>query len=112
MNTVMMLEDMGHTVLEAGSGTKALAFLTERDIDLIVTDQGHAPNDGVPARQYRARALARIYDRSSHRILGTAAGGTHGPATSVEAFGERQLEDIIQKAMSGQFRLPRQSYDS
>ncbi|MFZ2104017.1 MAG: response regulator, partial [Roseiarcus sp.] len=40
MNTVMMLEDLGHTVLEANSGQKALEILRrEKKIDLLVADQ-------------------------------------------------------------------------
>jgi PAS domain S-box-containing protein len=38
MNTVMMLEDMGHTVLEAISGSQALEMMAERSIDLVITD--------------------------------------------------------------------------
>jgi CheY-like chemotaxis protein len=39
MNTVMMLEDMGHTVVEANSGAQALGILENQDIDMIITDQ-------------------------------------------------------------------------
>ena len=40
MNTVAMLEDLGHTVVEANSGKKALELLnSSADIDLVVTDQ-------------------------------------------------------------------------
>ncbi|MFZ0207283.1 MAG: PAS domain S-box protein [Roseiarcus sp.] len=40
MNTVMMLEDLGHTVLEANSGQKALDILRgEKKVDLLVTYQ-------------------------------------------------------------------------
>jgi CheY-like chemotaxis protein len=40
MNTTAMLEDMGHVVLEAHSGTQALQILKrEGAIDLMVTDQ-------------------------------------------------------------------------
>ena len=40
MNTVHMLEDLGHTVFEAYSGYEALEILRrEDDIDLVVTDQ-------------------------------------------------------------------------
>jgi CheY-like chemotaxis protein len=40
MNTVAMLEDLGHTVFEAGSGTRALEILRrEESVDLIITDQ-------------------------------------------------------------------------
>ena len=39
MNTVAMLEDLGHTVLEAGSATRALEILkSEPKLDLLITD--------------------------------------------------------------------------
>ncbi len=39
INTVAMLEDLGHSVLGAGSAQEALAVLTEHpDIDLVITD--------------------------------------------------------------------------
>jgi CheY-like chemotaxis protein len=40
MNTAAMLEDLGHTVLEANSGKQALDILQrEKKVDLVVTDQ-------------------------------------------------------------------------
>ena len=40
MNTVAMLEDLGHTVFEAYSGKEALEILRREDsVDLVVTDQ-------------------------------------------------------------------------
>jgi len=40
MNTAAMLEDLGHTVLQAESGQQALEVLGAADrVDLIVTDQ-------------------------------------------------------------------------
>ncbi|MES2492487.1 MAG: ATP-binding protein [Pseudomonadota bacterium] len=40
MNTAELLEDMGHEVIEAMSGAKALALFAEHgDIDLVITDQ-------------------------------------------------------------------------
>ncbi len=112
MNTVMMLEDMGHTVLEAGSGSKALAFLADRDVDLIVTDQA------MP--QMTGSQLANIVrERWPHIPIILATGYSELPPEAradllrlSKPFGERQLEDIIQRAMSGQARQPRQSYDS
>lgn len=38
-NTAAMLEDMGHTVVEAGSGDEALEALQREAFDLVVTDQ-------------------------------------------------------------------------
>jgi CheY-like chemotaxis protein len=40
MNTIAMLEDLGHTVFEAASGKEALdVFRREKDIDVVITDQ-------------------------------------------------------------------------
>jgi CheY-like chemotaxis protein len=40
MNTAAMLEDLGHTVMQASSGDKALAILNEgAKIDVLITDQ-------------------------------------------------------------------------
>jgi CheY-like chemotaxis protein len=48
MNTVMMLQDMGHEVLEAISGTEALNVMTMNGSrDLIVTDQNMPSVTGV-----------------------------------------------------------------
>lgn len=38
MNTVEMLEELGHVALEAKDATTALAILAERNIDLLLTD--------------------------------------------------------------------------
>jgi CheY-like chemotaxis protein len=48
MNTVAMLEDLGHTVVEAYSGTEALAILRkDNGVDLVVTDQAMPYMTGV-----------------------------------------------------------------
>lgn len=48
MNTVALLEDLGHDVLEAGSGEEAIALFRERaDIELLVTDQAMPRMTGV-----------------------------------------------------------------
>ena len=38
MNTVLMLQDLGHNVLEATSGIDALQVLSKSDVDLVITD--------------------------------------------------------------------------
>lgn len=40
MNTVAMLEELGHEVIEARSGHEALEVLESQPIDLLITDQG------------------------------------------------------------------------
>jgi PAS domain S-box-containing protein len=56
MNTVALLEDLGHRVLEAYSGAEALEiFRQEPDIDLVITDQAMPLMTGV---QFAKTALA------------------------------------------------------
>jgi PAS domain S-box-containing protein len=38
MNTVLMLEDLGYDVIEAASGTDALAILSSEQVDLVISD--------------------------------------------------------------------------
>lgn len=48
MNTVTMLEDLGHTVFEAYSGNEALEILRREDsVDLVVTDQAMPKMTGI-----------------------------------------------------------------
>ncbi len=39
LNTTAMLEELGHSVVEAFSGAAALALLRQQDFDLLITDQ-------------------------------------------------------------------------
>jgi PAS domain S-box-containing protein len=53
MNTVAMLEDMGHTVFEAYSGKQALEILRREDsIDLVVTDQAMPKMTGTELAKF------------------------------------------------------------
>ena len=47
MNTVGMLEDMGHKVREAGSGAEALKILASGGIDLMITDHAMPGLTGI-----------------------------------------------------------------
>ena len=48
MNTVAMLEDLGHSVFEAYSGKEALEILRQQDsIDLVITDQAMPQMSGT-----------------------------------------------------------------
>jgi PAS domain S-box-containing protein len=46
-NTTAMLEDMGHSVMEAVSGEEALELLREHRFDLVITDQSMPRMTGV-----------------------------------------------------------------
>jgi len=46
-NTTAMLEDLGHSVMEAGSGEEALQLLRQHRFDLVVTDQSMPRMTGI-----------------------------------------------------------------
>ena len=46
-NTAAMLEDLGHTVLEASSGAAALEILRREPVDLVITDQAMPKMTGM-----------------------------------------------------------------
>jgi CheY-like chemotaxis protein len=69
MNTVALLEDLGHKVFDAHSGEEALEiFRRESSIDLIVTDQAMPKMTGA---QFAEKALA---ERDVPIILATGYG--------------------------------------
>jgi CheY-like chemotaxis protein len=64
MSTVMMLEDLGHEVIEANSGESALAILSNNpSIDLLITDYAMPKMNGAEL----AKAARKI--RSNLPIL-------------------------------------------
>jgi len=104
MNTVMMLEDMGHAVVEVGSATKALAVLAEKDIDLVVTDQAMPQMTG-------SQLADAIKERWPHIPIVLATGYSELPPGAradllwlSKPFSEQQLDDAIRRAVVGQPR--------
>jgi len=99
MNTVMMLEDMGHTVIEANSAPRALAILAEERVDMIVTD--HA----MP-RMTGADLAKTVKEKWPDIPIVIATGyaelppGYHSDLIRIsKPFGERQLADAIGKCL-------------
>jgi CheY-like chemotaxis protein len=99
MGTVGLLEDMGHAVLEAGSGQEALdLFEAHPEIDLVVTDQAMPKMTGVElAASLRARRpdiaiiLATGYSDMPEGAAGnvsTRLGKPFGPADLTRAIAE------------------------
>ena len=100
MNTVMMLEDMGHTVIEATSGAKALAVLAERPVDLLVTDQAMPQMTGSQLSEVVRERWPQI-----PVILATGYSELPPEARAdllrlSKPFSERQLEDALRRALS------------
>ncbi len=100
MGTVGMLEDLGHTVLEAGRGEEALEiFDAHPDIDLVLTDQAMPGMTGAQlAEALRGRrpdlpiilctGYGELPTGSEHFITGRLG----------KPFSEHQLVDAITKA--------------
>ena len=100
MNTVMLLEDLGHRVVDASSGVEALEMLKQHpDIDLIITDQAMPQMTGV---QFALAALALRSDLPV--ILATGYGeipvGTQVPLTKLsKPFRQDDLAASIAQAL-------------
>jgi CheY-like chemotaxis protein len=59
-NTAAMLEDMGHVVVEAGSGEEALAALRKENFDLVISDQVMPRMTGAELMQAIEREWPRL----------------------------------------------------
>ncbi|MBV8915843.1 MAG: response regulator, partial [Acetobacteraceae bacterium] len=82
LGTAALLEDLGHAVLEAGSGLEALRRLRENpDIDLVITDQAMPLMSGTDL----ARALASEFP-SIKVILATGITDSLGEAEDALAL--------------------------
>ncbi len=95
MNTVAMLEDQGHTALQAASGEAALAVLASHRVDLVITDQAMPGMTGLELAGH-VRALAPDLPL----ILATGyaelpGGAEHGFAKLAKPFHNSDLEKII-----------------
>ena len=103
MNTVALLEDLGHKVFEAWSGEEALEiFEREPDIDLIVTDQAMPNLTGVELIE---RVLARRPDLPI--VLATGYGELPAPGANAavirlgKPFAQTDLERAVAQALAG-----------
>ena len=96
MNTAALLEDLGHQVIEAGSGEEALALLGEHtDIDLIITDQAMP---GMTGSQLIATVRGDRPDLPI--ILATGYGETPSDASHAvhrlgKPFGQKELQNAV-----------------
>jgi PAS domain S-box-containing protein len=102
LNTVMILEELGHDVVEAHSGEEALAVLEQRpDIDVLITDQamphmtGMALAGEVASRWPNlpvilASGYAEINDAQALRLPRLA-----------KPFGRVELERVLRRVSEG-----------
>jgi PAS domain S-box-containing protein len=101
LNTAAMLEDLGHTVLEATSAKKALEILRrESRIDLVITDQAMPVMTGSDLA-----AVIRAERPGLPIILATGfaelpPGADEGLPKLAKPFRQQQLAEIIAKTVA------------
>lgn len=101
LNTAAMLEDLGHTVLEATSGTSALDIVRREDnIDLVITDQAMPHMTGSDLA-----AAIRLEKPDMPIILATGfaelpPGADEGLPKLSKPFLQEQLADAIAKTVA------------
>lgn len=101
--TVAMLEDMGHIVVEAGSGASALTKLAEgNDFDLVITDQAMPNMTGVELAQsiHEQFPTLPIILASGYAEMPEGA-KDHFAARLDKPFSERMLGKALRNVMSG-----------
>ncbi|MDW5317182.1 PAS domain-containing protein [Rhizobium sp. PL01] len=98
LNTADMITELGHSVVEAGTGTEAIALLESRSIDILVTDLGLPDMGGAQlAEEARRRqpALGVVYATGHDRHSGAL------PADAVvvtKPYGAEDLRSAIKQA--------------
>ncbi len=101
LNTVAMLEDLGHTVLEATSGKRALELIRrESSIDLVITDQAMPNMTGSDLA-----AAIRAEQPNLPIILATGfaelpPGADEGLPKLSKPFLQQQLAEVIAKIVA------------
>ena len=95
--TIALLEDLGHQVVEANSGQQAIElFQTNRDIDLVITDQAMPNMTGVElARILReTKSDLPVILASGYAEMPDGA-GAHIAHRIEKPFGEQVLKEAI-----------------
>lgn len=100
MNTALMLEDLGHTVLQAYSGEEALKLMADHDnIHLVITDHAMPRMTGS---QFAAAIAERLPDLPVILASGYAelpAGSNNDLPRLPKPFNQQQLAAVIAKAV-------------
>ena len=102
LNTSALLEELGHTVYSASSGSHALEILRQQEnIDLLITDQAMPGMTGS-----ELAATARVERPGLPVILATGyaeltPGKVEGLARLAKPFRQQDLAAAIAKAVNG-----------
>jgi CheY-like chemotaxis protein len=102
MNTVMMLEDMGHTVTEAGSGSRALAIMQEKPIDMLITDHAMPRMTGSELATAVREGWPDLPVVIATGYAELPPGGNPDLVRLSKPFNEHQLAEAVGRALAGE----------
>ena len=103
MNTVLMLEDLGHSVKEANSASEALQLLAENPFDLMITDYAMPRMTGgeLAAMVSEKWPGTRIVLATGYAELPAGANATIEFERLSKPFTQQQLEEVTRRAGAG-----------
>ncbi|NDV85483.1 PAS domain S-box protein [Aurantimonas aggregata] len=111
MNTAAMLEDLGHTALEAFSGNEALALLRAgQRVDLVITDHAMPHMTGSQLAEAIRAEWPGIPIVLATGYAELPPGGDRSLQKLAKPFGMRELEAAVAEAMAGAPRMPVQPH--
>ncbi|WP_442967510.1 PAS domain S-box protein [Rhizobium sp. BR 362] len=100
MNTAIMLEDLGHTVLQAHSGEEALKLLEDRnDIHIVITDHAMPRMTGSQLASAIAERLPGLPVVLATGYAELPAGSNNDLLRLPKPFNQSQLAAVIAKAL-------------
>jgi DNA-binding NtrC family response regulator len=104
MNTVLMLEDLGHVVKEANSANDALRILSEDTFDLVITDYAMPRMTGgeLAAIVNEKWPDTRVVLATGYAELPAGAYTTTAFERLPKPFTQQQLDEVTRRAGAGE----------
>ncbi|SEP81040.1 Response regulator receiver domain-containing protein [Devosia sp. YR412] len=102
MNTADILQDLGHTVLDAGSGKEALDLLTS-EIDVLLTDVHMAGMSGLElatAAKSQVPTIAVVFATGDNDVTGYVPGPNEQFAILPKPYTQADITKVLQQVTS------------
>lgn len=100
MNTIALLEDLGHKVIEASSGREALSLLESNEIDLLITDHAMPQMTGAQLITEVAQRWPNVPVILATGYADLPAGAGAGVLRLNKPFWQADLEKAVCAAMA------------
>jgi CheY-like chemotaxis protein len=97
-----MLTNLGHSVMEAADGTKALQLLDKSPFDVMMTDLAlpGMSGDEIAARAVKQQPGLRIIFATGREPPQTRSGGLKGAVFLQKPYDERQIASALNAIIS------------